>query len=277
MIEPRTSRFRGWWRVGLGLAWAAVSGWSWLTRGETLLAGHPAHPVTLAVAGVVGLILIVLGVRDVRRGSTRRRRRWLAVTMALLGGLISVVVLGSLVFLRPFAATPEAIEAMTGSPEVTVTDSAIRITLQPSADSDAAPSTGLIFQPGARVDPRAYVPLLRDVAAQGYLVVIMKQPFGIGFTALDAPSSVIEDHRDIDRWALAGHSLGGVAASSFTGENAADVDRLLLWASYPLGSLADTKLQVTSISGWQRWAFHPAGHRGQPRRPARDGTVCDDR
>ena len=40
------------------------------------------------------------------------------------------------------------------------------------------PTTGLIFLPGARVDPQAYAPELRRVAQAGYLVVVLKEPFG---------------------------------------------------------------------------------------------------
>ena len=49
---------------------------------------------------------------------------------------------------------------------VRVTSSATDITLAPT---DRAATTGLVFQPGARVDPRAYVPLLREVSARGSL------------------------------------------------------------------------------------------------------------
>ncbi|MGB5935452.1 MAG: alpha/beta hydrolase [Ornithinimicrobium sp.] len=248
MNQTKRSTVRGWWRLALGIAWLGVSAWSWLTRPDPLLAGHPALPVTLVVAAAVGVLLIVLGARDLRGRTPRPRRRWLAVTLAVLGTAISSVALGSLVFLRPFSATPDAIEAMAGCSEVAVSDSATRITLTTSGDNHA-PSTGLIFQPGARVDARAYVPLLDDLATQGYLVVIVKQPFGIGFTAVNRPSAIIEDYPEIEHWALSGHSLGGVAAATFAGDNAQDVDGVVFWASYPLGSLSDTDLAVTSIAG----------------------------
>lgn len=36
-----------------------------------------------------------------------------------------------------------------------------------------------MFYPGARVDSRAYLPLLRPVAEAGYLAVVLKTPFGM--------------------------------------------------------------------------------------------------
>lgn len=54
------------------------------------------------------------------------------------------------------------------------------------------------------------------------------------------------------RRAVGGHSLGGVAASSYAGRDRERVGALLLWASYPLDSLAArTDLLVTSVSGTQ--------------------------
>jgi pimeloyl-ACP methyl ester carboxylesterase len=107
-----------------------------------------------------------------------------------------------------------------------------------------------VFQPGAKVDPRAYVPLLRQVAAQGYLVVIVQQPYDIGFLAVADPGNVISSNPTVARWAVGGHSLGGVAAAAYAGRQGSNVRGLLLWAAYPVGSLADrTDLVVASVSG----------------------------
>ena len=37
------------------------------------------------------------------------------------------------------------------------------------------------FYPGAKVDPRAYVPNLTPLAAAGYPVVVLKLPYNIAF------------------------------------------------------------------------------------------------
>lgn len=250
-----------WWRLGLGLIWLGVAGWSWATRTDVLVAGHPAQALALTLAGVVGLVLLASAWRDpgargegMRQDRTsalprRRTRRLLRYAVRTLGLVVSVVVLGSLVYLRPFPASEEAASLTEGTAAVEVSDRWTRITLTPT---EGAPTSGLVFQPGARVDPRAYLPLLTDVAAQGHLVVIVKQPFGLGFTAVGAPAGVIEDHPGVAAWAVGGHSLGGVAAAGYAGsaDGPGQVAGLLLWASYPLESLADrSDLAVTSVSG----------------------------
>ena len=136
---------------------------------------------------------------------------------------------------------------MAGSPEVTVTDSATRIELRPTG---TARTTGLIFYPGAKVDPHAYVPNLTPTAAAGYPVVILKLPYNIAFFDPSGADHVMDANPEIVRWVVGGHSLGGVVASSVADGTDDRVRGLLLWASYPNGSIADqTSLQVTSISG----------------------------
>jgi hypothetical protein len=127
-----------------------------------------------------------------------------------------------------------------------VSDASTTITLMPES---GAATSGLVFQPGARVDPRAYVPILTEVSRGGVLVVIVKQPFDIGFLAIGAPAAAIEAHPEVTTWDVGGHSLGGVAASSYAGPHTDTVRGLVLWASYPVGSLAQSGLRVASVSG----------------------------
>ncbi len=222
----------------LGAVLLVVSGWIAVTGWSALMAGHPAYGWGLAVAALVGVV--VVGLAILRRSRAARRRR----VGLVVGAVLVALAAGSLLWLQPFVASPVAVAAMTGASDVRVVDAPTRITLVPAA----TPRAGLVFQPGARVDPRAYVPMLTKVAAAGYLVVIVKQPLGIGFLSIDAPAEIIAGSTGITRWAVGGHSLGGVAAASYAAK--ADIAGLLLWASYPASSIADrTALTVVSISG----------------------------
>ena len=214
-----------------------------LSRGS-LLARHPAYPVTLAAVGVVGLVLVGTGRRRVP--PDRSRHRTATALGRVGGGLATAVVLGAIGYLVPITAAPEAIAAMSGDATVRVDSSPTRIVLTPTA----TPKAGLVFLPGGKVDPRAYVPLLRRVSAAGYLVVIVKVPYDIAFLATGEPARVVAATPGVPRWAVAGHSLGGVAAGISVSAKDSGLSGLLLWASYPLGSLADrTDLAVASISG----------------------------
>ncbi|HRC11347.1 MAG TPA: alpha/beta hydrolase [Dermatophilaceae bacterium] len=252
-----------WWRWARALAWLLVPAWIWGTRADVLLAGHPAYAVLVTLAAVAGLALIAIQVRarrakrryaappDVAQPS-RRGRRALRTVGRAIGVVATIGALVGLVLLRPYAATAPAVTLTSaGSDSVSVVSTPTSITLTPKAGAAAYTSrVGLVFQPGALVDPRAYVPLLARVAADGHLVVIVKQPLSFGLLALGAPDGPIAEHPEVTRWAVGGHSLGGVAASMYAASHDDRVSGLVLWASYPASSLADrTGLAVASISG----------------------------
>lgn len=254
--EPESAirRRRSWWRVVVGAAWVAAAVACAARSGPALTGGHPAYPVTLGAAAGVGLLLVATGLRSVPADRTGHPRATLFGRV--LGAFGTVLLVGTLLYLIPLSATPEAIAAMDGDPSVRVESSPTRIVLTPAG---TPPRAGLVFQPGAKVDPRAYVPLLKRVSAAGYLVVIVKQPYAIGFLAIGEPGSVIAATPGTSQWAVGGHSLGGVAASAYASQQDSRARGLLFWASYPLSSLAArTDLVVASVSGTNDGLSTPA-------------------
>ncbi|MBI3151268.1 MAG: alpha/beta hydrolase, partial [Chloroflexi bacterium] len=99
------------------------------------------------------------------------------------------------------------------------------------------------FYPGGRVDHRAYAPLLRLIAERGYFVVLVPAPLNLPFFDVNVSAHVIAHYPEIQQWAVGGHSLGGVAASTYAA-NHPDIKGLVLWASYPANDVLksmDTK------------------------------------
>lgn len=94
------------------------------------------------------------------------------------------------------------------------------------------PETGFIFYPGARVDYRAYAPVLRLIAAQGYFVVLTPAPLNIALFDTNAAARVQAAYPEIQNWFVGGHSLGGTAASAYAAVHP-DIKGLALWASTP--------------------------------------------
>jgi hypothetical protein len=114
-----------------------------------------------------------------------------------------------------------------------------------------APTTGLIFYPGGKVDPMAYAPSLRRIAEQGYLAVIVPMPLNLAVLAPNRAASVMAAFPQVQHWAVGGHSLGGAMAADFAGKQPHLVQGLVLWAAYPAGSndLSSSNLSVVSIYG----------------------------
>ncbi len=178
----------------------------------------------------------------------RRRTSGWRIAGRVVVAVLVVAVLGVLVWLRPFPAGDASRAALASDAAVTVIDHPTTIELVPATATK--PSVGLVFSPGARVDARAYAALLRPAAEAGYLVVILKEPFGLAITQIGQSAGPIGDHPEVERWVVGGHSLGGVSAAWFAGDHLDVVDGLLLWASFPNDDMSgDTSLQVESIYG----------------------------
>lgn len=257
------------WLV-VGAAMVAVPAWTGWTRGEVLLNGHPLSLAVTLLCGLAGVVALAWGVATLLLGARyereaaealgttrtpaqlRRRGRW-RIGVALPALVLCVLTVSVLAWSRPFPADPVALSAMRSSAGVRVADRLTWYELQPtqtnSTGREIKPTVGLVFYPGARVDPRAYASLLSPVAAAGYLVVVLKEPFGIGLIQAGHAEAPISVHPEIKSWAVGGHSLGGVAASSFADAHAPKVTGLLLLAAYPASKLHRRDLRVLSLSG----------------------------
>lgn len=175
----------------------------------------------------------------------RFNKRWLLIipVIVLLLATGFMVVVAS----TPAAEVmPEALDALESDAEVTVT--ADRWYIFTPAEGDV--ETGFIFYPGGYVPAEAYAPTAKDLAAEGYLVVIVPMPLNLAVLAPGRAGEVIEAYPEVKTWAVGGHSLGGAMAANFVKTHAGMVDGLVLWAAYPQASddLSDDEtLLATSI------------------------------
>ena len=106
--------------------------------------------------------------------------------------------------------------------------------------------TAVIFYPGGKVEATAYIPLMEHCAQEGVLAVLMPMPFNLAVLAKDAAEGIPEQFPEVEHWYMAGHSLGGSMAASFTAENTVWVDGLILLAAY---STEPLEVPVLSIYG----------------------------
>jgi len=233
------------WAVRVvAVAGLAVVSWSLITAWGAVIHGNPAYLILLA--GTAAASIAVLW-RSRRSASIRCRWRR---TIGIIGTVAAIGWLALMVWLRPFAAVETALAAMTSDASVTVSEYPTQIVMTPTG---AATGTGVFFQPGARVDARAYAGTLRPLAEAGHTVVITKQPLGIAFLSIFAFGPVADALPEVSRWIVGGHSLGGTVASM---QAEAQRDRrppitgLLLYASYPASDMSDSlTIDVLSVSG----------------------------
>lgn len=106
----------------------------------------------------------------------------------------------------------------------------------------------LIFYPGAKVDTKAYAPLMYRLAEGGVDCFLVDMPFHMAFFGMNRAETLLENY-DYDGWYLGGHSLGGAMIASFAAKHTDEIDGLLLLAAYTTKDLSDTDLMVLTVYG----------------------------
>ena len=170
-----------------------------------------------------------------------RRARRIA---AGVGALLVVGVVGILIWSQVgvMAAEPEPLATVRADPGLEITDDGAGIVLAPA---DEASEIGLVYIPGAKVDPWAYAAKLSGLVDVGITVVITRPTLNLAFFDLRPLEAFTALAPQVDTWMVGGHSLGGVRACQL----AQDADALVLFASYCATDLTGSGLPVLSIGG----------------------------
>jgi hypothetical protein len=115
-------------------------------------------------------------------------------------------------------------------------------TLSPSGKREA-----IIFYPGGKVRPLAYLPLWERVAQAGYTVFVPTMPLDLAVFGIAAATRIRKDNPDFEVWHLAGHSLGGAMAVEHLKKGNPGFRSLILLGSYPASDLSGIDLATLSI------------------------------
>lgn len=180
-----------------------------------------------------------------RPGRPSSGRRAVRVILAVLI-VLTLLVVGFLVWVKTVmqGERPASLEAWTDE----------RVGIESFDDSvvmtpvDEASDRGLVFIPGARVDPYAYMAKLVDVVAEtGTTVVITKPILNLAFFD-QRPLETFTSHApEMSDWYVGGHSLGGVRACMMATDE--DVAGVVFFGSYCANDLSGSGLAVLSIAG----------------------------
>jgi len=170
----------------------------------------------------------------------RRAFVWLVAAGLLVGGA------GVVYFGTPHHGSDSGIAAVEADQSVTVTEREDTYTIEPAGGQ---PTAGLVFYPGARVHPDAYLASLAPLADRaGVTVVIPKLPLNLAVLDQGAAAAYV-DRADPDRWYVGGHSLGGAMACRYAARNPDAVEGVVLYASYCDRDLSGTGLAALSVTG----------------------------
>ncbi len=186
----------------------------------------------------------------------RKHKRFKRVLISLLGFLGAVAIVFFAYTSSYSKASPEAIAILSTS-NLTIVETKQYYSLAPAGHPT---NTGFIFYPGGKVDEKAYLPFLADIAQKGYFCILVRAPFHLSILNDNAAGPIITAYPEISTWVVGGHSLGGVSASNFVYQNNPPVQGLVLLGSYPLKDISSRNISVLSITGdmdevlnWERY------------------------
>lgn len=162
----------------------------------------------------------------------------------LLGILVVVLVLGvaSYIYISDYYRASDYVDTMIekNAERIRVIDQMTIV--EPTIESEE--KIGLIFYPGGKVESVAYMPLLLQLSEVSITTVLIEMPANLAVFDIDAAKDVFEENLDVDRWYLAGHSLGGAMASQFMEENYALFEGLILLGAYPVNEASIDTLAI---------------------------------
>lgn len=163
----------------------------------------------------------------------------------VLVAVLLVLVFGCVVYVSDYyAAEVTAVAAMAGSETVSVQKLGKMTVFSPKN-----PTAGFLFYPGGKVESAAYAPLMRALAEEDVLCVLIDMPCNLAVLNPNAAEGIPELFPDIESWYIGGHSLGGSMAASYAAKHPEELRGLVLLAAYSTADLTDTGLEVLSLYG----------------------------
>lgn len=179
---------------------------------------------------------------------------WERLAVWIVGLLVVAASLGIGFVGTPFTGSPDAVAAVDAEETVTISSMGDGYVLTPASgtagDDGPLAGTALIFYPGARVHPTAYLPVLAPVVAEtGLTVYIPKPTLNLAVFDQNMAGPIIQSNPAVDEWYVGGHSLGGAMACRYAARNPDQLSGLVLFGSYCDRDLAGTTLRVLSVQG----------------------------
>lgn len=175
-----------------------------------------------------------------RKSAQKQDQKVNKILIAFCGGFFLVCLLIGLYLASYYRAGNVAFNSLISNSVVAVEkyDDAIWFTNTKEESHDL-----LVFYPGARVDYRAYAPLMRRLAKNGLDCVIVKMPLNFAILEQNAFDKVTdrlgEGYRPYMRLYIGGHSMGGVMAASYVSENPDRVEGLVMLGAYSAKKLPE--------------------------------------
>lgn len=177
--------------------------------------------------------------------SRKKKRSKLKIGLLIVFIVLAVLGIATGVYLSDYYQSQYTLEEYQLNSKVDIVEENSIITLKGDKDN----GIGVIFYPGGKVEYTAYIPLLELLAEQGYTCYIPKMPVNLAIFGINKADDVMIMNQNIEKWYIAGHSLGGAMASSYASKNSDKLKGIIFLGAYPSSDISKTKLSMLSIVG----------------------------
>ena len=106
-----------------------------------------------------------------------------------------------------------------------------------------------VFYPGAKVEAKAYAPLMQAYAKQGVLCILLDVNFNLAILDINAAKGVQAVYPCVEKWTIGGHSLGGTVAARYVYKHPGEYSGIVFLASYPDRDLSQLDIKAISLYG----------------------------
>lgn len=192
--------------------------------------------VAIALCNVLGALLVKVTQKITKRDFSKRKRICLGIVYILI-----ILALAVAIYLGKYYHSQVDINSLEND-EINITQEDYGYFVDgPGTDK------AMIFYPGAKVDEKAYAPLMVRLAEGGLDCFLVQMPAHLAILDMDKAEDIMGEY-SYDKWYLSGHSQGGAAAAIYAAENPDNIDGLVLLAAYPTKDISDD-ISLLSIYG----------------------------
>ena len=177
------------------------------------------------------------------------KKKWFRRVLVALAVVVALCCVGFGVYVSDYYHASDSVAAVVSAGEGKAASVAVSQDDDVIAVGDSSAEYGLVFYPGGKVDPVAYVPLAQKLAGHGVFCVIVKMPFNLAVFNIKAADTVMSAYPGVSHWWAGGHSLGGAAAAMYAADNAAKLEGVALLGAYASDDLSALGLKVEVVYG----------------------------
>ncbi|MCR5079702.1 MAG: alpha/beta hydrolase [Bacilli bacterium] len=193
----------------------------------------------LAIAILLPILVIIL----IEHFTKRKWKLWVKAVIVVFSAItISLSTVFTYLSIY-YGASSEVDASFEDSEKVKVSETSDYYLFDHKTNTDKA----IIFYGGAKVEEKAYGPLMRMISEEGVDVYLIKMPFRFALLDTDKADKVFSESTYPSLY-LMGHSLGGTTLSMYLSGAPSPYKGIIFLASYPSKAI-DSYFNVISIYG----------------------------